>query len=190
MKLDSEDRWKAFYLGLKKIPWTVVFDQRPKMQITPFTWAPSTWISSGKDQWLHYDNELADITETGLRVSLKVLILDQKCTTNAPRIIIEADQDHYELSRTFETTETSLQCFNIIFVRYLKHEEPHTALQRDRPLPFAVGLGVRSIASEAETQHQFNGCWDIRALIGPDEIKCSSTTYIRGSWERVQCCFA
>jgi hypothetical protein len=46
------------------------------MGISPFRWAPSTWISHGKDVWFHYDDVLAHCSGDGLRVAITALILD------------------------------------------------------------------------------------------------------------------
>ena len=190
LEVRGEDRWKAFYMSLGKIPWTVVFDQRPKMQRSPFTWAPSTWISSGKDQWLHYDEELADIADKGLAVALTVLVLDEPSTVHFSRLLIQAEQNRYELSRSNEATGTVFQWFNVVFVRYFKHEHPQSALQENSSLLLRVGLGLRGATTAAPLQYDFAGCWEIRSVTESEVVEASRTNTIRGNWDMVQCCFA
>ncbi|KAK0509938.1 hypothetical protein JMJ35_007332 [Cladonia borealis] len=190
LRLEGEDRWKAFYLKLERIPWTVVFDQRPKMQASSFTWAPSTWISSGKDLWLHYDEELADITNEGLKVTLTALILDETSPTNPSGMVIQAGQELYEVSRSNEFMASNFQHFNIVFVRYFKHEQPRGALQRNSSILMRVGLGLRSTTTEVRLQHEFSGGWEIRTLVQFEEILDSTPNILRGRWETLQWCIA
>ena len=190
MRLEGEDRWKAFYLQLKKIPWTVVFDQRPKMQASSFTWAPSTWISSGKDVWLLYDEELADITDEGLNVTLTALILDEPSPTNSSGMVIQAGQELYEVSRPNSIVAGDLQQFNIVFVRYLKHEQPQGALQRNSSILMRVGLGLKSTTTEVRLRHDFGGGWEIRTLPQFEDTLDSTPNILRGRWETLQWCIA
>ena len=190
LRLEGEDRWKAFYLQLKKIPWTVVFDQRPKMQASSFTWAPSTWISAGKDLWLHYDEELADITDEGLKVTLTSLILDEPSPTNPTSMVIQAGQELYEISRPNEMIASDLQRFNIVFVRYFKHEQPQGALQRNSSVLMRVGLGLRSTTTEVRLRHDFGGGWEIRTMPQFEDTLDSTPNILRGRWETLQWCIA
>jgi hypothetical protein len=101
--LDQEEqqRWKNLYLEIKKIPWTVVFDQRSKMATPGFTWAPSTWTSTGGDRWLHYNDAEAEITVEGLTITRRVLALDEVTRMNFSCVLLATDEPHYyELSRS------------------------------------------------------------------------------------------
>ena len=160
------------------------------MQRSPFRWAPSTWISSGKDQWLRYDEELADITDNGLAVALTVLVLDEPSTVHFSRLLIQAEQNRYELSRSNEATGTVFQWFNVVFLRYFKHEHPQNALQENSSLLLRVGLGLRGATTAAPLQYDFAGCWEIRSVTESEEVEASRTNTIRGNWDMMQCCFA
>ncbi|KAI6777793.1 uncharacterized protein J7T54_005805 [Emericellopsis cladophorae] len=151
--LEGEERWKDLYLRIEKIPWTVVFDQRPKMATSLFTWAPSTWISAGSDRWLHYNDEEADITDEGLIVTLKILVLDETATINFTRTVLETEEQHfYELA--WEEREvganSQLVKFDTLFVRYLKGEDPEVVLRLLlSDSPEAVQLSIASVPAES-----------------------------------------
>ena len=193
MGLYGEDRWRTFYLRLGKIPWTVVFDQRPKMQMSPFAWAPATWISSGKDEWLHYDEELAEITENGLEITLIVLVLENPINMPSTTLIIQQEDNHYWLSlprRTPQPIQKSLRKFNTVFVRYFKNESPQNVLLKNSSLLMRVGLGLRSRSSKTKLQYDFAGGWEIRLLTGEDNLDAAKEKCTRANWEEVSCCFA
>ena len=194
MELRGEDRWRAFYLRLSKIPWTIVFDQRPKLQMSPFTWAPSTWISTGKDEWLHYDEELADITDKALEVTLTVLVLEKTVAVpSTALLIIQQEQNHYELSRsifnrTQQPADIFLQEFNTIFVRYFQNDYPQNVILKNSSLHMRVGLGLRS---RSKLQYDFASGWEIRLLTSEVDVEAleAKGTRIKGKWEDVRCCF-
>ena len=194
MELHGEDRWQAFYLCLGRIPWTVVFDQRPKMQMSPFNWAPSTWISSGKDEWLHYDEKMAEITEDGLQITLTVLILEKTMAIPSAPLIVEENQNHYELTLSRQApqpTETCLRRFNTVFVRYFMNDYPQNVLLKNSSLLMRVGLGLRGRgkSSNSKLQYDFAGGLEIRLLTGEDGVQAGKGNNIRGRWEEVRCCF-
>lgn len=155
MEFEGEEGWRAFYISLKKIPWTVVFDQRPKMRASSFKWAPSTWTSAGGNRWLHYDHGEADITERGWSMNLIVLALDEIAPTNLSRAVIKTNNHSYELSQAGNIAKPQLQEFNVIFVRYPQGEEPIEALQSSTSVWSPVGLGLKS-ASRTTRAAQLN----------------------------------
>jgi hypothetical protein len=195
MDLRGEDRWQAFYLRLGRIPWTVVFDQRYKLQISPFNWAPSTWISSGKDEWLRYDEELAEITEKGLEITLTVLVLEKPIAVSFAPLVIQQEENHYGLRlprQTPQSAETSLQEFNTIFVRYFVEDSPQNVLLKNSSLFMRVGLGLRGegeLSTASRLQYDFTGVLEILLLTGEDGVEARKGKIIKGSWEEVRCCF-
>ncbi|KAH0551127.1 hypothetical protein GP486_007529 [Trichoglossum hirsutum] len=185
----GEDKWMAFYMSLGKIPWTVVFDQRPKMQVRPFTWAPSSWISSGKDEWLHYEEELAEITDEGLRIHLTILMLDDICSTKASAVIVDTGQDRYELERQDKLNDPKIQAFNVVFVRHFQHEHPRDALQRNRSSLLEVGLGLRDESAAPKIEHDFCSSWAIWAMDESDDAPQHVEDVVPGRWGKADLCF-
>ena len=188
MELDREDRWKDLYMKLGTIPWTVIFDQRPKMQTSCFTWAPSTWISSGKDEWLHYDEELANVTEKGLLVTLTALVFNECAPRNVSCMVIEVEGQLYELSRPNEILEDMLPGFDTLFVRHFKHEQRRSALERNSSLLLRVILGLRNTADGSTILCELHSNWMIRTLGNQQEFLSTDTKVIRGRWETERFC--
>jgi hypothetical protein len=182
LTLTGEVRWREFYLFLKEVPWTIVFDRRPKMSLPPFRWAPKTWISHGKDEWLHYDDVLAVCSDDGLRVNITALILHEVCSFGEFEIRIQVDNDLYELSR-LASSPVSPMTFNIIFVRYFKHETPQVSLERNSSVQTRVGVGFIDFTTSDQLQYDLTGEWDIRLLTGPEEDHPLRLRMITGGWE-------
>ena len=100
LAVDGELRWRELYLALREIPWTIVVDRRPKIsKVLGFRWAPSTWISSGRDAYLHYDDTIAACTEEGLRIRLSVLLLNDLCKTLEGYLLVKVDHVDQETAR-------------------------------------------------------------------------------------------
>jgi hypothetical protein len=182
MTLTVEERWKKFYISLEEVPCTIVLDRRPKMDISPFRWAPSTWISHGKDEWLHYDDILANCSGDGLRVTITALLLDGVCTFSDFAILIQVEEDLYELSR-LASNPTSSSTFNIIFVRYFKNESPQLNLGRNSSVKARVGVGFIDLAVGNELQYDFTGGWDIQLLTGAGRDHSLVLKIVAGEWQ-------
>ena len=182
MTLTGEARWREFYLSVKEVPWTIVFDRRPKMSLSAFRWAPNTWISHGKDEWLHYDDVLADCSDDGLRVNVTALMLHEMCTYSEFEILILADNDLYELSRLL-SSPTSSRPFNVVFVRYFRHETPQISLERNNSVLMGVGVGFIDSTACGQLQYDFTGKWNIQLLTGPPEDQQLGLRTITGNWE-------
>lgn len=186
--LTGEVRWREFYLSLKEVPWTMVFDRRPKMSLPPFRWAPKTWISHGKDEWLHYDDVLAACSHDGLRVNITALILHEECSFGEFEILIQVDKDLYELSRLTSSLISS-RTFNIIFVRYFKHETPQMSLERNSSVLVGVGVGFINFTTCDQLQYDFAGEWNIQLLMRPPENQSLGLKMVTGEWEERQFLF-
>ncbi|KAK5660584.1 hypothetical protein OQA88_13142, partial [Cercophora sp. LCS_1] len=187
MALDGEERWKDLYLRIGKMPWTVVFDERPKMATHPFCWAPSTWISAGGDRWLHYDDEEADITEQGLVVTLKVLVLEEAASTDVFRVVLATEEPHfYELSCSGGTgVDSRLLEFDTLFVRYFQGEDPEDVLYENRATLLAAGLGLRAKApmdGAIPLEHDFTAGWEVREIVDMRELEREDLPQLRASW--------
>lgn len=182
MTLTVEERWKKFYISLEEVPRTIVLDRRPKMDISPFRWAPSTWISYGKDEWLHYDDVLANCSGDGLRVTITALLLDGVCTFSDFAILIQVEEDLYELSR-LASSPTSPSTFNIIFVRYFKNESPQLNLGRNSSVKARVGVGFIDSAVGNELQYDFTSGWDIQLLTGAGRDNSLVLKIVAGEWQ-------
>ncbi|GKU11333.1 unnamed protein product, partial [Fusarium langsethiae] len=170
LNLEGEEKWRKFYISLGTIPWTIMFDERSKMPTSPFTWAPATWISSGKDKWLHYEDDLAEITEQGLKVTLTVLRLETPCFSDLDRIVVHADDQFYDMFQSKNTQPAKVKTFNVVFIRYFKNESPSNALQRDNLISFYVGIGLKSWREGSQLQHDFNQSLEIRGVSGISDI--------------------
>lgn len=189
LDLEGEEKWKKFYISIGTIPWTIIFDERPKMSAPPFTWAPATWISSGKDKWLHYEDGLAEITEQGLKVTLTVLRLETPCSSDLARIVVHADDQFYEIFQSENTQPAKVKTFNTVFIRYFNNESPSDALQGNRLISFYVGIGLKGRREGSQLQHNFSQSWEIRAVSGTSDIAEVNPRVVKGSWERMCCCF-
>lgn len=193
--LMGEERWKDLYIRIGRIPWTVVFDQRPKMTMSSFTWAPSNWISTGGDRWLHYNDEEANITENGLTVTLKVLILDEVTEIGFSYLVLETTEPHfYEVSRAENEADANprLSKFDVVFARYFKAEDPGDVLYDNRSVLLAVGLGLKgetSVGGSVLLQHDFREGWEIREIVDMRELERENQPRIRASWTELKCCF-
>ena len=178
LAVDGELRWREFYLALREIPWTIVFDRRPKIsKVLGFGWAPSTWISSGRDAYLHYDDTLAVCTEEGLHISLIVLLLDGLCKTSEGYLLVKVDSDIYEIRAPRETLGSSCPragSFEIIFVRYFKLNTPQGMLHGHPSLWMPAGVGQWDNTSSSEDGrllwYDFQDGWEIRLVDEPDEF--------------------
>ena len=200
MALSGEARWRQFYLSLQEVPWTIVFDRRPKLSRTPgFSWAPATWISSGKDEYLHYDEALATCTDDGLRVTTTVLMLDDICESAEPYILILIGAHLYELARSVDSARdnaaSSLQRpYNMLFIRHFKHETPQTHLHGNSSVWLRVGAGLLARSSEQEQEivwYDFQIGWDIRWLERPDDevVVAQGMASCAARWEERVCLF-
>ncbi|KAK6541494.1 hypothetical protein TWF694_007303 [Orbilia ellipsospora] len=186
LELEGEEKWRAFYYSLQKIPWTIVFDRRPKMQTSPFTWAPSTWISFGKDEWLDYDDDMAEITRKGLKVTIEVLVLDKEVSVSSQSLLIETTDDTiYNLWRLegIARAESRIQSFNLIFVRHVKHEHPAAHLNNNTSICFRVGLGLKTGSSVL--RHDFGQEWEIEQPHILNVKKKRGTIRQRASWKKL-----
>ncbi|KAK2616629.1 hypothetical protein QQS21_000452 [Conoideocrella luteorostrata] len=160
-----------------------------------FTWAPSTWISTGGDQWLHYNDEEASITENGLIVTLRVLVLQERVETNFSRVVLQTMEPHfYELSRGENSTETSpkLSEFNVLIARYAVGEDPEDVLYDTRSVLQEAGLGLKDEILEDETvplSHDFTTGYDIREIVDMRELEQDTSPKIEASWTQLKCCF-
>ena len=194
MALQGEERWKDLYLRIKKMPWAVVFDQRPKMATSPFRWAPSTWIGSGGDHWLHYNDEEAEITERGLIVTLRLLILEDVASTQFSRVVLETEEPHfYELSWSGNEAgvDHRLPEFDTLFVRYFQGEDPEDVLYENRATLLTVGLGLKAEAP-ADTaipmKHDFTEGWELREIVDLRELEREDLPQLRARWAELKCC--
>jgi Heterokaryon incompatibility protein (HET) len=185
----SLDRWQAFYLSLQQIPWTIVFDRRPKIRTHPFCWAPATWISAGQDEWLHYDEDLAEITSEGLKVSLNVLLLTRTCPTTFSAIFIRTEPYIYELIRQDIAQISSLQTFNCIIIRYFVDENPEFQLAKHRAVYMRVGLGLIDHPTGTGLRYDCTTLFEIQLFADNDETEMIDGDIVEGSWQEMQMCF-
>lgn len=183
MKLTGEDRWVHFYISLREIPWTVLFDRRPKLTTYPFRWAPASWISPGQDVWLHYDEALAAITHEGLKVTLTALWLDQPRHTKMPAVILEADQTRYEVTRSVPGASPHMDTFNVLFVRHFARESPQNTLDENTRMLTSVGLGLLEDDSDSALRYyDFSSEWEIRRVTEPDEDVPEDVERVKARW--------
>ncbi|ETI22027.1 hypothetical protein G647_06097 [Cladophialophora carrionii CBS 160.54] len=190
MKKEGADRWTHFYLGLGEIPWTVVFDRRPKIEKYPFRWAPASWISPGRDVWLHYDDALGTISDRGLKVRLSVLSLEQARCTDMSALFLEVDELRYELSRSSPSPSSTLDKFNIVFVRYFAHESPQESLRKNNSLLLEVGLGLLSQESDDHPlQYDFSPGWDIHLMTEQRDDNTAPVETVQAEWMERDFCF-
>jgi hypothetical protein len=184
MALSGEDRWKEFYLSMREVPWTIIFDRRPKMCSANFRWAPKTWISYGKDEWLHYDDDLAVCSNNGLHVNITALILNDLCTLNPSPILIQVDEDLLELWRSPSSPVIGPAAANVIFIRHFKYETPRMCLHRNSSVLMRVGVGILSQAVADQLQYDFTAGWDIRLLEEVTEEPLQEGKLVTGQWEQ------
>jgi hypothetical protein len=189
MTLSGENRWKEFYLSLREVPWTIVFDRRPKMCSANFRWAPKTWISHGKDEWLHYDDALALCSNNGLHVNITALILDDLCTLDQSKILILVDEDLYELWRSPSSPVIGPTAASVIFVRHFKHETPRMCLHRNSSVLMRVGVGLFSETAADQLQYDFTAGWDIRLLEELTQERLLEGKSVTGRWEQREFAF-
>ncbi len=187
---EGELQWRNFYLALGRVPWTIVFDRRPKLSsLVGFRWAPATWISSGRDAYLRYDEALATCTEEGLRISLTILLLDHACKTLEGYLLVEVENEFYEIrspSSLSSTTRPQIEGFDIIFIRCLKQEEPQAMLADHSPAWMPVGVVCWDAVSSEEFKdlswYDFQDGWDIRWVDERDDLITQDGTLQSGKW--------
>jgi hypothetical protein len=184
MTLSCEDRWKEFYLSLREVPWTIIFDRRPKMCSVNFRWAPKTWISYGKDEWLHYDDSLAVCSNNGLQVNITALILDDLCPLDSSQILIQVDEDLFELWRSPSSPVIGPAAVNVIFGRHFKYETPRMCLHQNSSVLMRVGVGFLSQTAADQLQYDFAAGWDIQLLEEVTEQKLQEGKLVTGRWEQ------
>ena len=187
LAVDGELRWREFYLALREIPWTILFDRRPKIsKVLGFGWAPSTWISSGRDVYLHYDDTLAACTEEGIRVKLIVLLLDDLCKTFEEYLLVKVYADIYEIRRPQETLFPCAGSYEIIFVRYFKLKPPQGMLYEHPSLWIPAGVGQWDHASSSDDGrlgwYDFRDGWEIRLVDESDELLREDRAPQLGMW--------
>jgi hypothetical protein len=184
MTFTGEDRWKEFYLSLKEVPWTILFDRRPKMCSPNFRWAPKTWISHGKDEWLHYDDALAVCSNTGLQVNMTALVLHEVATFDQDYFLIQVDEDMYELSRAACSPVIGSIPFNTVFVRHFKNETPQMSLRRNSSVLVRAGLGLLGQTAADRLEYHFTPGWDIRLVEELTEEQFLKGKLVTGKWEQ------
>ncbi|EXJ80890.1 hypothetical protein A1O3_07178 [Capronia epimyces CBS 606.96] len=191
MRLSGEDRWKHFYLELREIPWTVLFDRRPKLKSPPFRWAPDSWISPGQDVWLHYDEPLAVISNDGLTIELTVLVMYQSRRTSLTTLVLHVDKARYELSRPSTASSPGIESFNTIFVRHFRHEAPYANLQDNSSLLMTAGIGLLALAETAgqAIDYDFSSEWEIRLLMDDEEEIPLDAETVEARWKQTEICF-
>lgn len=192
----GEARWGKLYLLLENIPWTIIFDRRPKLSSIPgFSWAPKTWISSGRDEYLHYSETLASCTEQGLQIALMVLVLDEVCESTERYLSISVGPDRYELARSAHTLcdiSSREKRFDVILIRHFKNETPGLNL-KTQPAWVRVGAALlRTRASDMEQEFawydtQLN--WDMRYLDDSNGHDADAAESLSGNWEERPCVF-
>ncbi|KIW67605.1 hypothetical protein PV04_06843 [Phialophora macrospora] len=182
MKKEGADRWVHFYLSLGEIPWTVVFDRRPKMANYPFRWAPDSWISAGRDVWLHYDDALGTISDRGLKVKLSVLFLEQAHHTDMSALFLEVGELQYELSRTNPSPPPRMDKFNMVIVRYFRHESPPESLEKNSRMLLDVGLGLSEDSGDHSLQYDFSPGWEIHLMTEQRENDSASIQSVQAEW--------
>ena len=188
LELDGENRWRAFYLSLGQIQWTIVFDQRQKMLTSPFRWAPATWLSAGRDEWLHYDEDLAEITEDGLKISRTILVLSKvQATTGAP-LVARAGPYLYEILLPTSEEAVPFQTFNAVIVRHFSDQLPQANLLSNRSVYMKVGIGLIHGSRQQCLQYDFN-CGTELQLLGEDEAESINTDPLEGQWKHIPLCF-
>jgi hypothetical protein len=189
MKKVGADRWMHFYLSLGEIPWTIVFDRRPKMENCPFRWAPASWISPGRDVWLHYDDALGTISDQGLKVSLSVLSVTPAHHTDMPALFLEVGELQYELSRTSPSPSPTMDKFNFVFVRYFKHESPQETLEKNSRMLLDVGLGLSEDSTDQPLQYDFSPGWEIHLMTEQRDNDPASIESVKAEWVMRDICF-
>ncbi|EXJ59004.1 hypothetical protein A1O7_06435 [Cladophialophora yegresii CBS 114405] len=189
MKEEGARRWTHFYLSLGEIPWTVVFDRRPKMENCPFRWAPASWISPGRDVWLHYDDALGTISDQGLSVRLSVLSLERARHTNVSALFLEVHDFRYELSRSSPSPSSKLDRFNTVFVRYFMHESPQESLRKNNSLLLDVGLGLSQDSDDPPLQHDFSPGWQIHLMTEQRDDSMAPIETVQAEWIEKDFCF-
>ncbi|KIX02571.1 uncharacterized protein Z518_08512 [Rhinocladiella mackenziei CBS 650.93] len=202
MELNGQERWIHFYLSLREIPWTVLFDKRPKIECRPFRWAPASWISPGQDVWLHYDEGLGMISKDGLSVTLTVLSLDEAHDTSMSALVLEVGQApdqtkaRYELSRPDPGSRVSsssrrMDTFNLVFIRHFAHESPQKNLMENSRLLMSVGLGYfdHATGSSLVDSYDFSSPWEVRFVIEEDADFLEGVERVRAKWMAREFCF-
>jgi hypothetical protein len=188
LSLEGEEKWIFFYRNLKHIQWTVLFDQREKLRTSPFRWAPSTWISPGRDEWLHYDEAPGEITDEGLKVTLTVLTVPTTALEKLSQAFIHVGSDFYEISREPEGPGSKINQFNVIIVRHFSGETPAAALERNMSILFRVGLAISGNLPR-DLVYDFTGSWEIRKVENMEDEDTEGVLMIDGEWKYVDLTF-
>ena len=189
LSLNGEDRWRAFYLALRQIPWTIVYDRRSKMRMDGFQWAPATWLSEGLDEWLHYDESLADITAEGLMINLKVLMLDDAQTVAFSNLYVNAGLYLYELVCMEVGGPYRIQTFTYIIIRHFPNVPPDIQLRNHDSTYIIIGLGVPNDPTGSKIQFEFMTGWGMRQVPMEEQAHLTDIQPVRGKWEQRQVCF-
>ena len=152
------------------------------MNSAGFKWAPNSWISHGKDEWLRYDELLANCSNDGLRVNITVLTLHEVCTFDEFEYRIHVGNDVYELSR-LASSPVSTTTFNVVFVRYLKQETPQITLMASSSVLTGVGVGFADSTTYEQLQYDFSGGWNIQLFTEHQEERPVVLKTVTGEWQ-------
>ena len=145
---------------------------------------------------MHYDEALANCAEDGLRLTLTVLII-QDVSENAERnVLIQVGEDLYEIAYSTDTDSgASLpqRLYNMLFIRYYKHETPQWNLYKNGSAWMRVGagfLGGDTLGREQKmVWYDFQARLDIRRLDGPRDTLIQGGVPYSGRWEERLCHF-
>jgi hypothetical protein len=188
---EQEDRFAEFYTQIKTVPWTVIFDRRPKMKRAGFAWAPETLMSWTRDTMIALGKTIngATVTPQGLKITLTILRLEKRVTmaeTEPKRCFISVGATFYEIDESvFSSPSRKEVFFDSVIVHHYHYNEvnPASHLATIVMEPAVVGLVSDDwLCLPTEIRCDYEIRWNIRR-IDEEDIELDYKI-VKGEWVR------
>ena len=187
----QEDRFVEFYTQIETVPWTIIFDRRPKMKRTGFTWAPETLMSWTRDTMIALGKPInsATVTPQGLKITLTILRLEKRVTmaeTEPKRCFISVGTTFYEIDESVFSSPSRKEVFFDSVIVHLYHyneANPASHLTTIVMEPAVVGLVSGDwLCLPTEIKCDYEIRWNIRR-IDEEDVELNYEI-VKGEWVR------
>jgi hypothetical protein len=79
--------------------------------------------------------------------------------------------------------------FNIVFVRYFRHESPQQSLEKNSRMLLDVGLGLSEDSTDQPLQYDFSPGWEIHLMTEQRDNDPASIESVQAEWVMRDICF-
>ena len=188
---EQEDRLVEFYTQIKTVPWTIIFDRRPKMKRAGFAWAPETLMGWTRDTVIPLGKAInnATVTPQGLKITLTLLRLEKRVAmaeTEPKRCFISVGTTFYEIDESVFTSPSRKDVFfDLVIVYHYHYNEANLASHLTTIVmePAVVGLVSSDwLCPPTEIRCDYEIRWNIRR-IDEEDVELDYET-VKGEWVR------